>query len=181
MLLTMKIITLTGEAGSGKTSIARKLLDDGFEMITSTTTRAARLSDLPKEYEHVNAAEFSLLTAAGAFIWAANYADNQYGTRYLYLDRAISHDKAGIMILTPEPIPLLLSYTPGVVPFFVCTPSKEVLRQRLQERGDTPAGIEKRLHTLKWEEQARRSDIPYVFITNTGTLDDAVQEIRKYV
>lgn len=63
-----KIIILTGESGCGKTSIARLLLTQGYEMVTSSTTRVPRPSDLPGEYEHLTSERFSHVDTQKAFV-----------------------------------------------------------------------------------------------------------------
>ncbi len=177
-----KIISFTGESGCGKTSLAKRLLSRGFAMVTSSTTRSPRSSDLPQEYEYLTAEQFSQFEEQNAFAWTASYAGNKYGTRYANLDRILQGDTPGIAILVPEVVPLLLQYTQHVIPFFVRTPAEEILRQRLAQRGDPAEDIERRLHRLGvWESTARQSDIPYIFINNNGTLDDAMDQISRYL
>ncbi len=54
-----KLISFTGVSGSGKSTIVRKLLEDpAFHIVTSTTTRPPRESDIHGEYEYVSPAEF---------------------------------------------------------------------------------------------------------------------------
>jgi len=178
-----KIITLTGESGTGKTTITKMLLEHpGFSLVRSTTTRQARSSDLPQEYQYVSLPEFSEIEKQSRFIWTATYAGNHYGTQYRHLDEILTSDQYGIMILVPETVPKLFAYTSAFIPFFLRTPPEEVLRKRLVHRGDKEEDIERRLNNLgSWEAQARSSFIPYHFIENTGRVEDTVEKILSYL
>lgn len=86
----------------------------------------------------------------------------------------------GIAILVPEVVPLLLVYTPQAIPFFVQTPAVDILRDRMLIRGDAPSDINIRLHHVgEWETTARGSTVPYVFISNNGTIESAVDQVCK--
>lgn len=178
------IITFTGESGSGKSTIARSLVNSGnFYFLTSTTTRAARDTDLLDEYEHISQEEFEWLKHNDAFIWTASYSGNNYGTKYTYIDEAIDDETNDhILILVPQVLPILLDYAIDVIPFFVKTPKRSILKKRMKERGDSAESIEKRLKDFgKWENEAKKSNIPYRFITNEGTVEEAVNKVLEYL
>lgn len=99
-----KIVTLTGESGSGKSSIASYLLDRNFHFIVSTTTRAQRPSDSPREYEYLSVHEFNQLDNNNAFIWTINYAENNYGTKYAYIDEALQSQDNHLIIFIRTPL-----------------------------------------------------------------------------
>ena len=180
-----KIITLTGASGSGKSSLAKLLLmRNDFSLVTSTTTRSARMSDLPKEYEHISLETFAGLQEISSFIWTAEHGGNHYGTRYSYIDRALNSEKTSLMILIPEVLPTLLDYAPGaVMPFYIINPGEKTLRQRLLARGEPLESIDKRLPQSRlWDVQAGNSGIPFCFIDNkNGKLRDAFREINLYL
>ncbi len=175
----MTIVTLTGESGSGKSTIANYLLRrDDFSLVTSSTTRKQRESDLPKEYEYLTDDTFNALDKGEKLIWSVNYAGNSYGTRYSYLDEAIACEDYRLMILVPEAVEKLAEYTSGFVPFFIRTPSKDILRARLQKRGDSQVDITKRLADVgNWETES--SNIPYLFVSNEGRIETAVRDILQ--
>ena len=178
------LITFTGESGSGKSTIARSLMKlNSFYLLTSSTTRAARPSDLPDEYEYLFEEEFKLLEKSGAFIWTASYAGNNYGTKYGYINEVLDdRDTYHILILVPQVLPILLDYTEKAIPFFIRTPNELVLRKRMEERGDSAENIEKRLeHFWEWEREADKSEINYRFINNEGSIEDAVRQVLGYL
>ncbi len=181
-----KIITFTGVSGTGKTTIANQLLKDenNFHLVTSTTTRKARPSDLSGEYEYLNLEGFQTARTESAFIWCAEHGGNHYGTRYKFIDNALTAPYTSIMILVPEVLPILLDYAgKNVLPFYVRSPSESDLRTRLAVRGEPQESIEKRLQQSKaWESNAENSGIPYKFITNlNGKLDEALEQVKKHL
>ena len=175
------LITFTGESGSGKSTIARELIKLGnFYFLTSTTTRAARSSDLFNEYEYLSHDEFDLLKQNNAFIWTVSHVGNNYGTKHSYIDQAIQSNSHYLMTVIPQALPILLNYTKEVIPFFVRTPAESVLRKRMEERGDSD--IDKRMQNLgEWEKEAEKSSIPYRYITNEGSIEDAVKQVLDYL
>ncbi len=52
----------------------------------------------------------------------------------------------------------------------------------MQQRGDKQDTIERRLkESGSWDKQAKRSEIPYIFISNNGTIEEAVNLINNYL
>ena len=176
-----KIITFTGVSGAGKSTIVKSL---GFPLILSTTTRESRPSDLPGEYEHLEPEDFDHEKAWNAFLWVNEYDGNSYGTKSEMVDQALAGPGTYTMILVPRVLPLLLDYAgPNkVLPFYIRSPPEEILLSRMEQRGNTPDSIERRLReTRAWDEQAGKSAIPYTFITNHRTIEEAVVQVKKYL
>ena len=176
-----KIVTFTGVSGSGKSTIVKELLQesDHFRLITSTTTRPPRSSDLPGEYEYWTPEQME--EDASLFIWKTEYVGHQYGTRYRVLNDAFVSPPTSLMILVPEVLPVLLHhYGSYVLPLYVRAPPEDLLRVRLLRRGDNPESIEQRLQTIpNWERQATEWKIPYRMITNNGTIDEVVKQVKR--
>lgn len=176
-----QIITFTGVSGAGKSTIAESV---GFPFVPSTTTREPRTSDLPEEYEYLERADFDHEKAWDAFLWVNEYDGNCYGTKSEMVDNALAGPGTYTMILVPRVLPLLLDYagTDKVLSLYILSPPEEMLRSRMERRGNTPDSIERRLNeTRAWDEQAGKSTIPYTFITNNGTIEEAVAQVKKYL
>lgn len=176
-----KIVTFTGASGTGKSTLVKELLKEpaAFRLVTSTTTRPPRDSDLSGEYEYWTPQQME--ADASLFIWRTEYAGNFYGTRYRVLEDALKLPQTSLMILVPEVLPTLLAYLPHkVLPLYVRAPPEDLLRVRLLRRGDEPESIERRLQTISdWERQATEGKIPYRMITNNGTIDEAVKQVKQ--
>ena len=176
------IITFTGSSGAGKSTIAQAL---GFPFVLSTTTRMPRASDLPGEYEYIEIDD-QVWEEKGwnAYLWIEPHAGNYYGTKREVVDRALQDPGISMMILIPKVLPKLLDYTgtENVLPFYIRSPEEKILRARMQQRGEIDNSIELRLNeSRKWDEQAETSGIPYIFLTNNGTIEEAVEQVRGYL
>ena len=184
--MNTQIITVTGPSGVGKTTIVGALMRARPELsfIVSLTTRPSRPSDLPGEYRHnVTRFEFAWLDLNRDFLWTVEAHGNLYGTLRESVDEALSHEHPSLMILVPERVEFIRRHASGrVLSFFILPPSEETLRERLLRRGEDPADIERRINDCRtWTEQAERSSIPYVFIRNDGSIEDAVRQLLAHL
>ncbi|OGL73983.1 hypothetical protein A3D73_03950 [Candidatus Uhrbacteria bacterium RIFCSPHIGHO2_02_FULL_60_44] len=186
------VLTLTGPSGTGKTSIAKRLLTElpHASLLRSYTTRDPRRTDLPGEYAYVTQDAFDGMQREGEFEWTASLTGTWYGTRREDLFIAIQHPmNAWISILVPERVPNILHVARelrslnNVKAFFILPPSGSVLEDRMRERGDSRDAIEKRRTAdSSWEDAARMSGLPYVFIEDlNGPIDLKVQAIKRHL
>ena len=178
----VKIITLTGSSGAGKTTIAKELLKlrPDLQIVISLTTRSKRDSDIPGEYRYDMAKkEFERLRVKDVFLWTVEVHDNEYGTMRESVDEALRAKHLYLMILEPNVLEILTHYTEGKVsPFYVFAPTEEVLLKRRQGRGDREETVERRIRDCKeWDENAKKSAVPYIFITNNDTVEKAVKQV----
>lgn len=169
------IITITGPSGVGKTSIAKKLLElvPKMRLVVSLTTREPRASDLPGEYRcNVPRGEFFRDDGEipqEKFLWVRPAHGNVYGTLRESVDAALSLAIPSLMLLLPETVALLRDYTAGksVLSFYVKSPDEKELERRLLLRGEDAAIIQRRIADCRrWDEEAKNSGIPYVFVSN---------------
>lgn len=185
----MGLITFSGASAVGKSSVAQLLLksSDVYQLLLSTTTRPPRATDLPGEYEYLSSEEFQ---QRQDFLWQTEVHGNHYGTSKKLLDEAINSSKQSILILIPQVLGTLRKYLKEQgVPnrsrylrsYYILSPLGPILRERLQQRGDSPEVIEKRLQDCRdWDSQARESPFPYVYVTNNGTLLETLDEIQSW-
>ena len=177
-----RIITFTGASGAGKSTIAQAL---GYPFVLSTTTRTPRDSDLPGEYEYLELDDMVWEEKGwNNYLWIEPHAKHYYGTKREVVDRALQAPDLSVMILIPKVLPRLLNYagTEKVLPFYVRSPEETILRARMQQRGETNNTIELRLNeSRKWDQEAEKSEIPYIFITNNGTIEAAADQVRSFL
>ncbi len=184
------ILTLTGASGAGKTTIARELLNKlpiDSQMVPSYTTRKPRETDIPGEYKYVGKFKFQFLNNTGLFLWTAHVHENSYGTTKSWVGKSLQDDgTVYIMILLSDAIKTLRDFAEkngvlnSVYSFYISSPSQEVLKKRLEERGDGSEEVQKRLvNCLKWDRDALSSGIPYEFVRNDSAVQEAVAEIRS--
>lgn len=178
----LRIITFTGPSGSGKTTIITELFVNKPELrfLPSYTTRKPRGSDFPSEFCYVSKKEFESLKDDNKFIWSVEVHGNSYGTLFESIDNV---QTMSVMTLVPKATAQLFEYLKGnIIPFFILPPSEAILRERLLKRGEDKETIEKRIKDcVEWEEKAKKSLIPYIYITNETTVDDAVIQVENYI
>lgn len=189
--MTTKIITISGASGAGKSTIVKSQLNwiPGLVMlVSSTTTRSKRSSDLPGEYEYITRAEFDALEAKGTFLWSVEVGGEKYGTKRIILDETFfQNKKIGLMIVTPETVPILkryaskkFGYHESIYSIHVVTVTyKDKLNSRMQKRGDSENLIAKRLEDSdKWDKWALRHYRLFdLFITN----EESIEETASFV
>lgn len=180
-----QILTFTGASGAGKTTMVKELLKSPqFSLVPSITTRNSRLSDLLGEYEYITDTEFDWLKCWDAFVWDVSFGGNKYGTKYESINEALRSSLYSVMILVPHAVKELRNYVgvEAVTSFYIHSPEDAVLHSRLEQRGEMSDSIDRRLKESKgWDELAERSGIPYIFITNNGTIEEAVEKVKGYL
>lgn len=189
----VKIMTVTGPSGAGKTTIIKKLfgLKPNLKLVLSSTTRDSRPSDLPGEYACSLPKDF--FNDKKKFLWIVSAHGNIYGTRKNDVDNVLSGISRACMILIPEAVETLRKYADrkkkkNILSFYIMPPDESELRTRLKNRGAKEDEIEKRINECKsWGEYAKNSGIPYIYINNetTENPDDGAEktarEILKYL
>lgn len=189
--MATKIITISGASGAGKSTIVKAQLNwiPGLvTLVSSTTTRNKRPTDLPGEYEYVTRPEFDAYEAEGAFLWSVEVGGEEYGTKKTVLDETLFQDKKiGLMIVTPDTVPILkryaskkFGYHEGVYSIHIVTVTyKDKLSSRMQQRGDSQDLILKRLQDSdKWDKWALRHYRLFdLFITN----EESIEETASFV
>jgi len=185
------IITISGASGAGKTTIEKSLLNklNNAEVVVSITTRDRRENDNPNEYKYISKLWFRLLDKLGSFLWTVNIHGNWYGTLKSSVKKALKqYDKISLMILVPDRVKNLLDYARErgseefVLSFYILSPSSEILKKRLQDRGDSEFEIAKRIKDCeKWDAEALASDLPYIFVRNDDEVENTVENIISYI
>jgi len=182
------ILTISGASGAGKTTIARALLEHipHTKFVRSYTTRAPRQSDIPGEFTYLDRAMFQSMRGSNDFLWAADVGSTSVGTRVADLDAALKDTvNTWIMVLVPEVIPKLhehaesLNKSHAIRSIYILAENDDVLRERMIQRGDADSQIEERLASCHiFQKDAKASSIPYHWIRNNGTIQEAVGQVE---
>jgi len=184
------IVTISGASGAGKTTIAGWLLRllPNSGMVPSHTTRSSRPSDIGGEYIHISKFIFWLFNIFRFFIWTVHPYGHNYGTAKRSVNKALRDNTCfGIMLLF-DTVDKLRSYARKrgeenqVISFYIISPPIEVLRERLIGRGENPESVERRLSDCqRQDEEAIKSDIPYIFVRNDEEIDLVVAHVMKRI
>lgn len=181
-----RIITFTGPSGVGKTTIVGELLKrhSEWKMVLSLTSREPRNSDLPGEYRcNVSRREFLQIKEDNKDLWIESAHGNMYATLGADVIKALLSKELSLMQLLPISVRKIHAYTlDRVLSIFILSPGEEELRKRLEKKGESSEQIDKRVADCrKWEEEARKSSIPYEFVRNDGTVAEAIQKVEQII
>lgn len=154
------VMLISGTGGAGKNTLIQGMLGkNGFKFISSYTTRERRDVDSPNQYQYITTEVFESKIKSGEIFEYDIFNDNYYGTsKKLFFDGL---DEAQVVlkdisVMGYKNITEKLGEDLEIVSVFL-TESKNVLKQRLINRGENPTKIKNRLKLYKKEQ----SQIPY--------------------
>ena len=149
------LILVSGPSGVGKNSVISELMrrNPNLEFMKTCTTRASRAEN-DDSYYHISKEEFDKMIANNQLFEYENvHADLFYGTPFASLEKVIEGKKDYIKDIDVHGVKKIKDYLKGKAPLvtiFLDSPNN-VLRQRLQGRGESPEMIEKRISRIEME------------------------------
>lgn len=168
------MIILTGASASGKTSIAKELIENyKFTKFVTSTTRSPRLGEVNDvDYHFLSKGEFIAKEAKGDFIETVCYNNNFYGTSI----EDVKDDK--VLIVDILGANKFYERLGSKAVFFFITCSEELTKIRMRERGDKEEEIIARLN----------GDRVYFDINNMNHIDfiintdnDSISNVTKMI
>jgi guanylate kinase len=179
-----KLLIFSAPSGAGKSTIVQHLMkqDLGLEFSISATSREAREGERNgREYHFISPDEFRKKIDEHAFIeWEEVYPEQYYGTLYSELERIWKQGHHAIFdIDVVGGMNLKKKYGDMACAIFIQPPSREILEQRLRDRGtDDEVSLQHRLDKAIYElEHASRFD----HIVVNDSLETALAEAEKIV
>ena len=137
-------IVIIGPTGSGKTTLAQKLVEKGYERIPQYTTRPMRDGEVDGvDYHFVSQEHFKQLFARDFFAEVTAY-EAKFGT--CFYGSAVEDyqpDKKQVIILNPKGVLDLKNVSKFVVYLDL---NETLLARRLSDRGDSIEEINRRLN-----------------------------------
>ena len=165
------LYVISAPSGTGKTSLVKALIerDPSIRLSVSTTTREPRAGEVHgKDYFFVKKEDFDKQINDNEFLeWAFVYG-NFYGTSATLVKNSInSGQKILLEIDWQGAFQIKQRYNREMLTLtFIMPPSLEILKERLQKRGqDKISVITERLATAK-EEMAKSPNFDYVIIND---------------
>lgn len=132
------MLVLSSPSGAGKTTIARRVLDEdtGIAPSISHTTREKRRGEVDgRDYHFVDKQTFSRMREQGAFLEWAVVFDNYYGTTREPVEQALGEGRDVLFDVDWQGATALRdSAETDVVSVFVLPPSARALEERLKTR-----------------------------------------------
>lgn len=123
------LITLTASTCAGKSVLLNNLVDEGFERIVSTTTRAQRSSEIKGiDYFYISEDESKQLEEDGKFAELVTFRGVRYGVTHEEMNKKMKGDLSPVVILEPGGLALYKKYCAlknwGIYKIFISAPEK---------------------------------------------------------
>jgi guanylate kinase len=139
------MLVLSSPSGAGKTTLARRLLDNepGVAMSVSYTTRKRRKGESDgKDYHFVDHETFTKMRDQGEFLEWAVVFDNYYGTARKPVEQALARGQDVLFDVDWQGAKALRDEAAAdVVTVFILPPSGRALEDRLTERAQDSAEV----------------------------------------
>jgi guanylate kinase len=139
-----KLYIISAPSGAGKTSLIKKLIPhvDNLVVSVSHTTRAQRAGETDGiDYFFTSVDSFKEMITQADFLEYAQVFDNFYGTAQSSVEHSLNSGKDVILEIDWQGAAQIRRLRKDTISIFILPPSTEVLRQRLQGRGQDSEDI----------------------------------------
>jgi guanylate kinase len=177
-----KLYIISAPSGAGKTSLVKQLIS-GLDCLTvsvSHTTRQMRAGETHgKDYYFSTVDEFKQMIIEHAFLEHAQVFDNFYGTAQQSVENHLDNGTDVILEIDWQGARQVRKMQPNCVSIFILPPSIEVLRQRLENRGqDSKEIIDRRMQDAVKEMQ-HYDEFNYLIVNDD--FNQALAELKSIV
>ena len=165
---TACLFTISAPSGAGKTSLVKALREkrqNSIAVSVSHSTRSIRPGETDGlDYHFVSRDCFEDMVRDDAFIEHARVFDNYYGTAQASVEKLLESGKHVILEIDWQGARQVKQKMPDTICIFILPPSREVLEQRLIDRGtDDRKTIERRMMEAD-NEMSHYADAEYLLI-----------------
>jgi guanylate kinase len=172
------MLVLSSPSGAGKTTIARRLLDqdDNLRMSVSATTRPMRPSETEGvDYHFLDPDTFRERVAAGAFLEHAKVFGNWYGTPRAPVDRTLGDGGDVLFDIDWQGTQQLReSARSDLVSVFILPPSTAALEARLRQRAQDPEHVVQQRMAKASDEMSHWAEYDYIVVN-----EDVAESVRR--
>lgn len=177
------LVVISGPAGSGKSTIAEKLIEwseGAVCRVVTATTRAPRPGERDGiDYIFMTPEFFRERLHKNDFVEYNIFNNNYYGTPRAALERHLANKKIVVLVVDVNGAEAVYRQYPSCLRLFVLPPTPEVLRERLTNRGTESAkDIEARL--LIAENEITRMET-YDYLVVNDKLENAVNDALSII
>ena len=153
--MTGNLFTVSAPSGAGKTSLVSALVErmERVRLSVSHTTRPQRSGEQDGvNYNFVPVSEFQQMVTASDFLEHAEVFGNYYGTSESWVRNSLEQGNDVILEIDWQGAAQIRKQIPETCSIFILPPSRDVLKQRLQGRGqDSEEVIEQRMKQARDE------------------------------
>lgn len=176
------LFIVSAPSGAGKTSLVNAVIEKLPELSISVshTTRTMRPGEQDGiNYNFIDKATFENMVVSGDFLEHAEVFGNYYGTSSIWVKDALAEGKNVILEIDWQGAQQVRRQIPEAIGIFILPPSREVLRERLTNRGqDEDAVIEVRMAEAK-DEISHYLEADYLIINDQ--FDEALEELESII
>ena len=133
-----KLYIISAPSGAGKTSLVKQLVTDldQLNVSVSHTTRQMREGEIHgQDYFFTSVDDFKQMISDQAFLEHAQVFDNFYGTAQQSVENMLAQGIDVILEIDWQGAEQVRKMLPNSISIFILPPSIEILRQRLENRG----------------------------------------------
>ena len=174
------IVVLVGPSGSGKRTIAEKILEksDAFELLVSHTTKPPTRPGKSDWYTHISRPEFYRMMEQGEFFESTMYAGHGFGSRKEDVDRILAEGKTVLATMDICGAMALKTNYSHVTTIYIKRDRRELLRSILDKNGSNEDKVNR---IVAIDHEKRNKDICDYLIQNTGIEEaaDAILALLK--
>jgi len=177
-----KLYIISAPSGAGKTSLIKKLLPqvDNLMVSISHTTRAMRAGETDgKDYFFTEISTFKQQIQQGNFLEYAQVYDNFYGTAQSTVEANLNQGQDVILEIDWQGAQQIRQALPDTVSIFILPPSTEILKDRLQGRGQDSEEIINRRMKDAVNEMSHYPEYDYLVVNNDFEL--ALVELKSII
>lgn len=174
------LFIISAPSGAGKTSLVSALVDNLDDVVVSVsyTTREQREGEQHGvNYLFVDETEFQQRIEQGDFLEHAQVFDNYYGTSKSAIEATLNEGKDVILEIDWQGARQVRDMMPLTQSVFILPPSREVLEQRLNARGQDSQEIIARRMRDATQEMSHYDE--YDFVVINDDFQQALEELRS--
>lgn len=168
-MITGTLYIISAPSGAGKTSLVKKLFSELDDLIVSVshTTRAMRSGETHgNDYFFVTVDDFKTMIENQAFLEHAQVFDNFYGTAEQTVRDNLAQGLDVILEIDWQGAQQVRRMVPESRSIFILPPSIDILRQRLQNRGQDDAEIISRRMRDAVTEMSHYPEFDYMIVND---------------
>ena len=171
------VVVLVGPSGSGKSKIARKLLNktDKFEKLVSYTTNDPTANEKNEWYNYVSIEEFRNMCDSGQLCQSTMYAGHGYGSKKGDIERILNSGKHVLTTMDICGAMSLKTYFKNVITIYTKRDQKLLMGAILRKN----ATIEDKVNRLMAIEYEKKNAEICDYIVEFNNYDEAVKKLTK--
>jgi len=177
------LLVLSSPSGAGKTTIARRLVDDdpSLTLSVSVTTRPQRPGEIDgRDYRFIDQPRFDEMVVADEFLEHARVFGHCYGTPRRPIEEALSAGRDIVGDLDWQGTRQLAEKVRrDLVAVFVLPPSLAALKERLRSRAQDSEAVVAGRMAKSTEEMSHWNEYDYVIVNDT--VEASVAQARAIV